>query len=81
MTADLFSGASVKVPRKCVRLSCYECFLQYDGITPAKLARLIGQGWKQVVEERSWQEATDTTDPDKDLDWETHRGYCPDCSP
>jgi hypothetical protein len=72
---------------RSVRLACDSCDRDdYDGISPAELAALIADGWVNVSEEQTHEEACKTYDDPRDeppgysvLDWHTHVGTCPDC--
>ena len=63
-----------------VRLGCFDCDrADFDFITREQLAAAIAAGWRCVVEIQSLEDSLDTESCANLLDWETHRGICPDC--
>ena len=66
---------------RVVRLGCYDCDRSdFEFITREQLAAAIAAGWEGVVEIQSFAESIDEDPPHgTSLDWETHRGTCPDC--
>lgn len=70
---------------RTIRLACRSCDrADFDGITPAELARAIASGWREVQHEQTYAEACRTrADPRPGysvFDWWTHLGWCPDCA-
>ena len=66
---------------RVVRLGCYDCDRSdFEFITVEQLAAAIAAGWEDVREIQSLAESIDEDPPRGTLlDWETHRGICPDC--
>jgi hypothetical protein len=66
---------------RIVRLRCRYCTRDdFAFITVEQLQAAVAAGWEGVAEIQSFFESIDTDPPRGSfLDWETHRGTCPDC--
>jgi hypothetical protein len=70
-----------------IRLACEECDRDdKDFITPQELEQCKAEGWTDINEVRSFEEATRTDDQPANqpegcgiLAWYTHLGICPEC--
>ena len=80
----------MKRKKKTIRLGCSNgCFRSdYDGITPAKLRQLRSKagGWTDVHRVQAYAQSIKVYDDPADvpkgysvLDWEAHKGTCPEC--
>ena len=65
---------------RTIRLGCFTCDrCDYEYITEDELAAAVADGWEGVREIQSLEDSLDTESCANLLDWETHRGICPDC--
>ena len=73
-------------PDNCtIRLGCSECdCTDKDFITAAELEQCPAEGWTEITEVQSYEQACREIEPAETpgasvLDWQTHLGICPDC--
>ena len=58
--------------------------LDHDEDCTKTLKELRSDGWRDINRMQTYEQAFDTSEPDllhdgDLLDWETHRGHCPEC--
>jgi len=67
-----------------IRLSCGQCDSHFELITEEQLAALVDDGWRDVSEFQSYEDATAESDIDdpgsRVMEWYTHLATCPDCA-
>ena len=75
------------MPNATIRLTCLICGRDdKDFITPEQLEQCISEGWTDIDEVQSFEEACQTYEKSADqppgfdiLAWYTHAGICPEC--